>query len=139
MNRLPEQDDKKRACRARMAPWIATVIIFGGTSCTRSVDVTEHSLAPPTKYEGLYRIETVTERFTVREFLISDSTLVIFRLSGSDKRYGTETMPIIVNVGGVRSISRLETSAPRTALALVGCVVFAAVIFVVTGSFSGLD
>lgn len=130
------QASKRELFHRVFVVWLSIAILSGATSCTRSINVPERSLTHSTSYEGLYRIETRTTDFTVREFSVIDSTLVITRLGGSDKQFGTENLPIIVNLSDVSSISKLEASVIRTALAVVGVLAVAAVLIVATSDFT---
>ena len=110
----------------------AVILLTVVVSCTRSINVTESSLTRTASYEGLYRIETRDdESFTVRKFSINDSTLVINQLNESDKRYGTDKLPVVVDLAAVRSVSRLHVSSTKTALlVLAGASVVIAIVLI---------
>ncbi|HET6463403.1 MAG TPA: hypothetical protein VFH33_06340 [Candidatus Krumholzibacteria bacterium] len=99
----------------------------------------DEKLAPATEWEGLYRVSTTTDEFTTRHFSVIDSTLVITKLSGSDKQYGQIKLPLTIALADVRSVERLENNNSHTALLVAGVLLVAGTIaaIVVVGSAIG--
>ena len=124
----------KRPCSA--AATAVTTLAFVAAGCSRAVRVPEGMLAPATAWEGLYRVETTTDQFTTRQFSVTDSTLVITKLGGSDKRYGAVDLPITIPMKEVRSVDRLETHAVNTYLVVLGGALVAFVILIGSADFS---
>jgi hypothetical protein len=118
---------------------VVTVVAFVVAGCSRAVRVPETKLAPSTTWDGLYRVTTTTEQFTTRHFLLTDSTLVITKLGGSDKRYGAVDLPITIPMKEVRSVDRLETNGANTLLVVLGGLLVLGVILIGSANFSSLD
>jgi len=90
--------------------------------------VPPRELAPRSQWHGLFRVSTTDDAYTVKEFAVTDSTLVISKLGGSDKRYGDAKLPIALPLRDVKSVDRLETDTGKTFLVAMGGVLFAVLV-----------
>ena len=115
-----------RSIRAAVAMCTAAAFLLAG--CERPVQVPNERLAPATEWEGLYRVTTTTDQFTTRHFSVTDSTMVITKLGGSDKHYGRIQLPITIPIEAVRSVDHLGANNSHTALAVGGILVLAGII-----------
>jgi hypothetical protein len=112
--------------RAAVALVTAAAFLLGGCSQHAAL-VPERELAARTEWEGLYRVTTTTDKYTTRQFSVSDSTLVISRFGVQDKHYNLVKVPLTIPLGDVKSVERLEGHGADTFIA-VAC-------FVVIGLF----
>ena len=123
----------------RAAVALVTAAAFLLAGCSKAVNVPANKLAPSTDWEGLYHVKTTTDQYTTRHFSVTDSTLVITKLGGSDKRYGRIDLPITVPLGDVRSVEKLETHAGKTTILVITGALLIGAIFFLSADFSGLD
>lgn len=112
-----------RSIRAAVA--MCTAAAFLSAGCSGVVHVSEHDLKPSTEWEGLYRVTTTTDQFTTRHFSVTDSTLVITKLGGSDKHYALIKLPVTIPLSDVKSVERLEHKDGQTAVTVAAIVVVA--------------
>ena len=116
----------------RSAVAVVTSIAFLMAGCSRAVRVPDNKLAPSTEWKGLYRVTTTTDQFTTRNFSITDSTLVITKLGGSDKHYGIARLPLTIPFTDVRSVEKLEHNTTNTTLVVLGALLLGAFIYFVS-------
>lgn len=95
---------------------VLVVLLFSATSCTRSIPVPEHDLAATTQWHGLFRVRTAKDLFIVEQFAVTDSSLVVTQLAGSDERYGSSKVPISIDLHDLQSVERLETDRGKSSL-----------------------
>jgi hypothetical protein len=129
-----------RSIRAAVTMFTAAAFLLAG--CERAVRVPDDKLAPSTEWKGLYRVTTKTEQFTTRDFSITDSTLVITRLGGSDEHFGRIQHPVTVTLADVRSVERLENDNARTALIIGGILLAGLGVFIalaIGGAFGEIE
>jgi hypothetical protein len=116
----------RRAIRSTIG--FLSLLAFVLSGCSRAVTVPPRELAPASQWHGRYRIKTTTAEFTARHFAVTDSTVVIRELAGSDKRYGDAELPITVPVQDVKSVERLDVDEGKTFVVVVLAAVFAGLI-----------
>jgi hypothetical protein len=109
----------------RAAVAMVTAAAFFVAGCSKAVRVPNDTLKPATEWNGLHRVTTTTDEYTTREFSITDSTLVITRLGGSDSHYGRIKTPVIIPLADVRSVDRLENDHVHTGLFIGGVLLVA--------------
>ena len=129
-----------RSIRAAVA--LVTAAAFFLAGCSKAVRVPDNKLAPSTEWEGLYRVTTTTDEFTARHFSVTDSTLVITKLGGSDKHYALIKLPVTIPLGEVKWVERLEGSDGQTAVTVVAIAVvasFVALIFYLKANPVNID
>jgi hypothetical protein len=113
--------DVNRPLRSAVA--VVTVIALIVAGCSRAVRVPDNKLAPSTEWKGLYRVTTTTDQFTARHFSVTDSTLVITELGGTDKHYALVKLPVRIPLSDVKSVERLEGHDSQRAITIAGIVV----------------
>ncbi|HKW15167.1 MAG TPA: hypothetical protein VJS69_11835 [Candidatus Krumholzibacteria bacterium] len=89
----------------------------------------ETKLTPSTEWKGLYRVTTTTDQYATRDFSITDSTLVITKLGGSDEHYGIAKLPLTIPIKDVRTVDKLEHNTTTTTLVVAGAVLFGLFIY----------
>ena len=80
------------------------------TSCTRTIDVPMNQLGSGSKdVKTPHRIHMVDgSEYSVRQFTVTDSTVVIENLNTSDPRYQKAELPIVLHLRDVRSVEKTE-------------------------------
>jgi hypothetical protein len=114
----------------RAAVGLVTAAAFLLAGCSRAVHVPGEKLAPSSEWDGLYHVTTTTDQFTTRHFSVTDSTLVITKLGGSDKHYALIKLPVTIPLGEVKSVERLEHNDGQTAITVVAIVVVSSLLAV---------
>jgi hypothetical protein len=118
----------KNSMRAAVASVTAAAFLLAG--CSKAVRVPDNTLKPSTEWKGLYQVRTTTDQFTTRSFSITDSTLVISRLCGSDEHFGKIQLPVTIMLADVRSVDRLENDNSRNFMVVGGILLVGIGIFV---------
>jgi hypothetical protein len=90
------------------------MLAFVATGCSRTVRVPEGEIGPSSKRSGLHRIHTADDSYTTWQFSVTDSTLIIEKLSGSDDHYGKLALPFTVRLQDVQAVDRLERDGWKT-------------------------
>ena len=116
----------------RAAVALVTAAAFLLAGCSKAVRVPDNKLAPSTEWRGLYRVTTTTDQYTVRDFSITDSTLVITRLGGGDERYGIARLPLTIPIKDVRTVDKLEHNTTKTTMVVVGALLIGTLIYFVS-------
>src|SRR5262249_50686779 len=120
----------KSSMRAAVASVTAAAFLLAG--CSKAVRVPNETLRPSTEWKGLHRVTTKTDHYTTRYFSITDSTLVITKLGGSDDHYGIAKLPLTIPLADVQSVEKLEDNPTNTGLVVVGALVLGAFIYFVS-------
>lgn len=113
----------------------ALLIALTASGCSKPVEIPRGQFESGTHVtKGIYQIRTNDDSsYNVREFSVTDSTLVIEGLHASDKRYKHTPLPIVVPLADVESVSKYELDRGRSFFALVGAGAFVLfIIFVAT-------
>jgi hypothetical protein len=89
---------------------IALVLIaVTGAGCSKAVVIPRDQLSGRPETRVGYRIQMVDgSHYTARRFSTTDSTLVIEKLNPSDSRHKKVTVPIVLSMNDIQSVSRLE-------------------------------
>lgn len=117
------------------------VALLATNGCTRAVDV------PRAQFEAASRDGSVTHRirlkknaeYMVRQFSVTDSTIVVTQLSPSDANYRLARLPIVIPLDEVDSIARAE---PRkwVPFVVVGAgIALAVTVVAIAASFAGSE
>lgn len=98
------------------------LIVFMAAGCSTAVEVPREQIESGTRRDdGIYSIRTVdNEKYAVRSFSMTDSTLVIEKLNATDARYKKAELPIILARDHVRAISKYELARGRSFFLLAG-------------------
>src|SRR5262245_37664798 len=86
---------------------IAAMIVTG---CSKAIEVPRDQFeATATRKHANHRINLVDgSRYSVKQFAVTDSTIIIEKLNPADSRYNEAKMPIVLPISDVESISRLD-------------------------------
>lgn len=77
--------------------------------CSRTVDVPMNDLESVHDRKARHHVRMLDgSRYSVRQFTVTDSTLVIDDLSPTDVRKGAVTEPIVLPRDSIASVERLE-------------------------------
>jgi len=99
-----------------------TVLAFAASSCTKYVDVPRDQYGDTPRPVGSYRIRMkVNTEYVAYLFSVTDSTLVISRLSPLDQGDRQGQLPITLRLDDVESVARVEPSkaAPIVVISVV--------------------
>jgi len=115
---------------------LLAMVSFTTNGCMRAVDMAPAEVASRPEWQGQYQIRTTDDRFLVRQFQVTDSTLVILRLNGADGKYGRLKLPAALPINNVRTVASLETDPMKTGFAIVGAIglVAAIILLIVTST-----
>ncbi len=119
---------------------ILAVSLFA--ACTKAVDIPRDDFESAAKAESAHhRIELKDgSEYIVNEFSLTDSTMVIEKLNGGDLRYNEAKLPIVLPIGDVESVSRLETrKGPTTAILVSAAVVIVGFVIIGNLDFPATD
>jgi hypothetical protein len=119
-----------RSFRATVALFAAAAFLLAGCA-QHAIPVPESELGSRTDWEGLYLVTTKTDKYTTRQFSVSDSTLVISKFGARDKHYSLIKVPLSIPLSEVKSVERLEGHGSDTFIGVSALVVVG--LFVVTG------
>jgi hypothetical protein len=119
---------------------IAILIVSG---CSKAVVIPREEVAAETyRQPGTYRIRLEGwNEYNARRFAVTDSTVIIEELLKSDDRYKLmkHDMPIVIPIGEVTSIARMETNRPVTIAVIAGLGLAAAYMTWVAIALAGLS
>lgn len=112
------------------------VVTLLASNCSKAVYIPKsEARAQEYREPGAYRIKLEGwNEYYARRFSVTDSTVVIEELLETDDRYKRmrHDMPIVIPIGEVESISRMETNVPVTAVMLVaGAVVIGGLLWLI--------
>jgi len=89
---------------------VAVLTIVFAIGCTKTVNVPLDQLARGSrdvkKPHHIYMVDG--SEYSVRQFVVHDTTLTIQKLSPSDPRYKNATLPIVLPLRGVKSVEKSE-------------------------------
>jgi len=80
------------------------------------------------------------KKYIARLFAVTDSSVVVQELHGSDERFGEASVPISIPIREVESVERLETDHDRTRLfVLAGALVVGLIVWLSTWDLPATD
>ena len=117
--------------RARILSLLVIPLFLG--ACSHAVNVPRNQYDDTSLlYDVDHKIRTVSgEEYHSAEFWVTESMLVISKLSPSDPRYQTVELPLSIPLSDVASVQRIDHGPPIWAIA-VGVGAFIAVMAVLT-------
>lgn len=116
---------------------VLILIVVMATGCSTTVEVPREQIESGTRRDdGIYRIRTVDkEKYDVRIFSMTDSTLVIEKLNATDARYKKAELPIVLARDNVSAVSKYELARGRSFFALAGSFLFVMAIISIGSAF----
>jgi len=121
----------KYLLRARILSLLLIPLFLG--ACSHAVDVPRNQYDDTSRlYDVDHKIRTVSgEEYHSAEFWVTESMLVISKLSPSDPRYQKVELPLSIPLSDVASVQRIDSGPPLWAVG-VGVAAFVAVMAVLT-------
>lgn len=106
--------------RSRTSILLMVLMVF--SACTKTIEIPRNEFeAASQDASASHRIRTAdNNEFVAEAFTVTDSTVVILRLSPADTRYRTgDRVPIVLNLQDVESIKRLHSSETPAIVAIL--------------------